>query len=106
MKPDLTGSEVEEERMMLFLMGLNDEYDAIRNQILLMDPLPTLSRSFVMVTNVEKQERYPKWKSNRPRQVVNHVYHHGQLGTPLDMVEENVGGGNFQIMIADMDNMR
>ncbi|GAA0153450.1 hypothetical protein LIER_11685 [Lithospermum erythrorhizon] len=34
-----------EERMMQFLMGLGEEYDAIRDQVLLMDPLPTVAKN-------------------------------------------------------------
>ncbi|GAA0166847.1 hypothetical protein LIER_21912 [Lithospermum erythrorhizon] len=33
--------------------GLNEEYDAIRNQILLKEPLPTLSRTYDMIVQVE-----------------------------------------------------
>ncbi|XP_020553074.1 uncharacterized protein LOC110012715 [Sesamum indicum] len=38
-----------------FLMGLNDAYDHIRNQILVMDPLPLMGRAYSMVLQVEKQ---------------------------------------------------
>ncbi|GAA0138741.1 hypothetical protein LIER_34974 [Lithospermum erythrorhizon] len=36
-------------------MGLHDDYDGIRNQILNMDPFSSLSKAFSLVTNVEKQ---------------------------------------------------
>ncbi|GAA0150837.1 hypothetical protein LIER_09689 [Lithospermum erythrorhizon] len=36
-------------------MGLNDEYEAISNQILLMEPLPSISMAYSMITNVESQ---------------------------------------------------
>ncbi|GAA0159378.1 hypothetical protein LIER_16166 [Lithospermum erythrorhizon] len=45
-----------EERVMQFFMGLN-EYDHIRSQILYMDPIPTVSKTYSMVTNVEKQRQ-------------------------------------------------
>lgn len=41
---------------MQFLMGLNDTYDHVRNQILLMEPLPSLNRAYLMVLRVEKQK--------------------------------------------------
>ncbi|GAA0153811.1 hypothetical protein LIER_37740 [Lithospermum erythrorhizon] len=42
-----------EEKMMQFLMGIGEEYDATRNQILLMEPLLSLARAYSMVTNAE-----------------------------------------------------
>ncbi|KAH6780584.1 hypothetical protein C2S52_011821 [Perilla frutescens var. hirtella] len=47
--------EVEEEKMMQFLMGLNKCYEGIRQQILILDPLPTLSQAYAMVLQVEEQ---------------------------------------------------
>ncbi|KAL2250124.1 UNVERIFIED_CONTAM: Retrovirus-related Pol polyprotein from transposon RE2 [Sesamum indicum] len=42
-------------QLIQFLMGLGDPYDHVRNQILLMDPLPTAARAYSMVHRVEKQ---------------------------------------------------
>ena len=39
----------EKERVMQFLMGLNDSYAAIRGQILLMHPLPDTRRVYSLV---------------------------------------------------------
>lgn len=44
-----------EEKLMQFLLGLNDSYDHVRNQILLMDPFPSINKAYNMVLNVEKQ---------------------------------------------------
>ena len=38
-----------EERIMQFLMGLNDSYSHIRGQILLADPLPTINKVFSLI---------------------------------------------------------
>src|SRR5262249_39713524 len=38
-----------------FLMGLNDAYDHIRNQILLKDPLPTVNKAYSMILRIDKQ---------------------------------------------------
>ncbi|GAA0157747.1 hypothetical protein LIER_14945 [Lithospermum erythrorhizon] len=54
---DLKYDKDDEERVIQFLMGLNDEYEAIRNQILLMDPLPFVSKYKSMVVNVENQRQ-------------------------------------------------
>lgn len=40
---------------MQFLMGLNDSYDHVHNQILLMEPLPSVNKAYSMVLRVEKQ---------------------------------------------------
>lgn len=45
----------EKQKLMQFLMGLNDTYTAIRNQILLQIPLPTLRQSYASITQAEKQ---------------------------------------------------
>ncbi|WJZ95113.1 hypothetical protein VitviT2T_013904 [Vitis vinifera] len=45
----------EKERVMQFLMGLNDSYAAIREQILLMQPLPDTRRVYSLVLQQEKQ---------------------------------------------------
>ncbi|XP_020553063.1 uncharacterized protein LOC110012710 [Sesamum indicum] len=44
-------------QLMQFLMGLSDAYDHVRNQILLMDPLPTAAKAYSMVHRVEKQRQ-------------------------------------------------
>ncbi|KAL2246497.1 UNVERIFIED_CONTAM: hypothetical protein Sindi_2502000 [Sesamum indicum] len=41
--------------LMQFMMGLSDIYDHVRNQVLLMDPLPTVGKAYSMVQRVEKQ---------------------------------------------------
>jgi hypothetical protein len=40
---------------MQFLMGLNDSYSAIRGQILLINPLPTVHQAYSSVSQEEKQ---------------------------------------------------
>lgn len=39
-----------------FLMGLNDEYSSSCNQILLLDPLPSVRKAYGMICNVESQK--------------------------------------------------
>ena len=43
------------EKVMQFLMGLNDTYSAIRGQILLMQPLPTVGKTHSLILQEEKQ---------------------------------------------------
>lgn len=39
----------------VYLMGLNKCYDALRSQILVLDPLPIVSKAYSMVLRIEKQ---------------------------------------------------
>ncbi|KAL0378986.1 UNVERIFIED_CONTAM: hypothetical protein Sradi_3204100 [Sesamum radiatum] len=43
------------DNLMQFLMGLNDTFDHVRNQILMMEPLPNATKAYSMVLRVEKQ---------------------------------------------------
>lgn len=41
-------------RLMQFLMRLNNDYESVRNHILLMDPLPSVNKPYYLVQQVEK----------------------------------------------------
>ncbi|KAL4562850.1 hypothetical protein LXL04_026881 [Taraxacum kok-saghyz] len=43
-------------RLMQFLMGLNDTYESLRNQVLVLDPLPSVHKAYSMALSVEKQK--------------------------------------------------
>ncbi|KAL2248611.1 UNVERIFIED_CONTAM: Retrovirus-related Pol polyprotein from transposon RE1 [Sesamum indicum] len=42
-----------------FLMGLNELYNHERNQILMMDPVPGVSKAYAMILRVEKEKEEP-----------------------------------------------
>lgn len=42
---------------MSFLMGLNDTYVAVRGHVLLMDPIPSLTKVFSHLVQDEKQKK-------------------------------------------------
>ncbi|XP_043808374.1 uncharacterized protein LOC122722242 [Manihot esculenta] len=42
-------------KLMQFLMGLNESYDHVRNQILIMEPLPSVNKAYSMILRIEKQ---------------------------------------------------
>nr|XP_029120159.1 uncharacterized protein LOC114914118 [Elaeis guineensis] len=44
-----------EDKLVQFLMGLNESYEHVKNQILLMDAFPSVIRAYSMVLRVEKQ---------------------------------------------------
>lgn len=46
-------------KLMQFLMGLNDAYDSTRDQILLIDPMPMVSKAYSMILQMEKQKESP-----------------------------------------------
>ncbi|KAM2129542.1 hypothetical protein ACFX1R_009206 [Malus domestica] len=49
------GAQNERNKLMQFLMGLNDSYSAVRGQLLLMNPLPTVRQAYASISQEEKQ---------------------------------------------------
>lgn len=45
------------EKLVQFLMGLNESYDHMRNHILIIDPLLSMNKVYSMVLRVEKQRK-------------------------------------------------
>ncbi|KAK9091304.1 hypothetical protein Sjap_024481 [Stephania japonica] len=43
-------------KLMQFLMGLNEVYDHVRNEVLVMDPLPSLKKTYAIIVRVEIQK--------------------------------------------------
>ncbi|KAK4383544.1 Retrovirus-related Pol polyprotein from transposon RE1 [Sesamum angolense] len=44
----------------LFLMGLDESFEGIRNQVLIMEPLPSVPKAYAIVLQVERQREEPK----------------------------------------------
>ncbi|GKE40870.1 hypothetical protein Tco_1464275 [Tanacetum coccineum] len=44
-------------KLMQLLMKLSDEYEAVRSQILGMDPLPNVNKAYYIVQHIEKQKQ-------------------------------------------------
>ncbi|KAK0581116.1 hypothetical protein LWI29_010174 [Acer saccharum] len=49
------GAQQDQQKLMQFQMGLNDSYSAVRGQILLMNPLPSVCQAYSSVSQEEKQ---------------------------------------------------
>ncbi|XP_070677941.1 uncharacterized protein [Malus domestica] len=49
------GAHNERNKLMQFLMGLNESYSAIRGQVLLMNPLPTVCQAYASISQEAKQ---------------------------------------------------
>uniref|UniRef100_A0A7C8Z8R5 Uncharacterized protein n=1 Tax=Opuntia streptacantha TaxID=393608 RepID=A0A7C8Z8R5_OPUST len=60
------------QKLMQFLMHLNDSYDDIRGHILLLDPLPPVKKAYSMIQRVEKQ-RQVTHNSSMSREVASNV---------------------------------
>jgi len=52
-----TQAHDQRKRLMQFLMHRNDEYEAIRGQILLLDPLPTVNKAYSMIQRMKRQRQ-------------------------------------------------
>ncbi|XP_020411497.1 uncharacterized protein LOC109946852 [Prunus persica] len=50
-------TQKEEDRMMQFLMGLNDTYNGVRGNILMMSPLPNVRQAYSLVVQDETQQQ-------------------------------------------------
>ncbi|KAL0400704.1 UNVERIFIED_CONTAM: hypothetical protein Slati_4100300 [Sesamum latifolium] len=57
---------IEERHLKQFLMGLNDEYDGVRSQILVSKSLPSINKAYQMILRVERQHEV-HIKLNEPR---------------------------------------
>lgn len=55
---------------MQFLMGLNANYDHIKDQILIMEPLPTFDKAYSMMSMIERQG---EMNNSRPVEMANSV---------------------------------
>ncbi|XP_065856452.1 uncharacterized protein [Euphorbia lathyris] len=51
----LAQTQIEDEQLMQFLSGLNAEFDHVRDQILIMEPLPPVNKAFLILSRIEKQ---------------------------------------------------
>ena len=54
----LTDLQVKES-IMKFLMGVNDSFSQVRTQVLLMDPIPSLSKVYSLLIQEETQKSIP-----------------------------------------------
>lgn len=61
-------------KLVQFLIGLNSGYDASRNQILAMDPLPTVNRAHYIIQQQEKQMKLRENMQIKPKAEAHAVY--------------------------------
>lgn len=56
-------------RLLRFLMGLNDVFEHVRNQILSMEPLPTTGKAYYLINQVEKHKQLSGWMHNNDNNI-------------------------------------
>lgn len=49
-------SIVNQNKLIQFLKGLNEVYEYVKSQILVLEPLPSVNRAYSMILKVEKQK--------------------------------------------------
>lgn len=67
----------EDRRLVQFLLGLNDEFEHARSQILMMDPLPTVDKAYSMVTQVEDEKSVHESITEERGQMVMYMHKQG-----------------------------
>ncbi|KAL0298884.1 UNVERIFIED_CONTAM: hypothetical protein Sradi_6548200 [Sesamum radiatum] len=78
-------------------MGLNDTYDNIRNQILVMDPFPSLNKAYSMVLRVERQRSVNMQTGDTTEGVTLHTrWNDNKAGNIQRGNMQNVTKGNFR----------
>ncbi|KAL0403960.1 UNVERIFIED_CONTAM: hypothetical protein Sradi_2036800 [Sesamum radiatum] len=60
-------------RLIQFLMGLSETFDHMRDQLLVMDPVPSVNKAYSMILRVEKQREVHMEGSDTIDNVVMHV---------------------------------
>ncbi|KAL0434782.1 UNVERIFIED_CONTAM: Retrovirus-related Pol polyprotein from transposon TNT 1-94 [Sesamum radiatum] len=82
---DAKKEEMEASQLIQFLTGLNESYDNIRSQILVLDPLPHVNKAYSMVLQIERQ-----------RQVNLEFNDHGENSALMGKGYDNRGSVGFK----------
>lgn len=48
-KGKIVAKEYLEDKVYMFIMGLNESYDTLKNQFMLLEPLPSLDKAYSML---------------------------------------------------------
>ncbi|KAL0458066.1 UNVERIFIED_CONTAM: hypothetical protein Slati_0433800 [Sesamum latifolium] len=104
---------IEERHLMQFLMGLNDEYDNVRSQILVMEPLPNINRAYQMVLRVVRQQVHTNLKIHAKEQLCHDKSTcfkiHGVPNWYKELNEQrkkNYGGNNAVHAVQGLDTQK
>jgi len=86
------------QKLIHFLMHLNDEYESIKGKILLLDPLPNVNKNYSMIQRVKKQRR-ATGGVGVIREITTNVTKSGSVGigdseqSPTALLTRNIGKG-------------
>ncbi|XP_074265052.1 uncharacterized protein LOC141587468 [Silene latifolia] len=86
-----------QEKVITFLMGLDDSYDNLRTNILSMEPLPTINKAYSLVQQIESQKSFSKLVLNQAESsamAVNRGKGSGHWNKPSDAKNWNVWSRN------------
>ncbi|XP_074318052.1 uncharacterized protein LOC141654836 [Silene latifolia] len=81
------------EKVITFLMGLDDSYDNLQTNILSMEPLPTINKAYSLVQQIESQKSFSKLVLNQVESsamAVNRGKGSGHWNKPSDAKHWNV----------------
>lgn len=67
----------EQDKLLKFLKGLNEQYCHVRSQIMMLDPLPILGKALFLVLGQEKQLTPPNSTIENQPLVSQVQFHHG-----------------------------
>ena len=70
-------------------MGLNDSFNHIQNQIMLMDPLPSVNKAYSMVLRIEKERQVQM-------SFLDNTGNSAMFVISLNFKKNRVGRGNFK----------
>nr|XP_033510403.1 uncharacterized protein LOC117275164 isoform X2 [Nicotiana tomentosiformis] len=71
---------LEDQKLIQFLMGLNETYNAVKGNVLMMKPLPTTAHAYSIILHQESQREVPSLRRGR-------VF--GDASTSLYLVQNN-----------------
>ena len=105
----LHAAQQDQQKLMQFLMGLHESYTAVRGQVLLMHPLPSIRQAYSLVTQEEKQRLLSsthtisdsinsaamvvQGRNNRPIDRGERTHHPVRSQGRFEQDRDNFGGG-------------
>ena len=86
--------ECDDDCVIKFLRGLNDEFSQVRSQIMLMKPMPTLVKTFSLILQQEREFKVT-FHSNSQDSTANLAFHEGHGKIFRNGFSNNRGRGCF-----------
>ncbi|XP_075087536.1 uncharacterized protein LOC142169562 [Nicotiana tabacum] len=86
-------THLEQQKLFQFLMGLNDRFSAIRSQMLLLSPSPSVSHAYAMLIHEESQRKVSTTTtdSNVARQGMHNYFTNEQYNKIMNLLNQDKG---------------